>query len=270
MGTPKRKLFLTYARLDDAEGDFSWLVQRIERAGLDVLFDDRVVVPGRRLWPQIEAAIVDEGTDAWGWLLTPNSVSREACREELEYARLRTLNARGEGFPLIGLVDRVPAEQLPLAIRSRLYVDLKAPQWVDRVVAGVEGRIPCLPQQHLENYHWTVHRNYEDDPEAIAVEVRPRFGSIPYFAILAPMPGPELVGTGAAGGGSVSGVAPDSNEWEDVEIFGEKAKIDAMRGPVDPAMSAYAIFRGRIPSWVAFGPCQGPRVLPPRVERLAL
>ena len=265
-----KRLFLSYAHADDAEGDFAWAVSRLEKAGLEVVYDTRVLVAGRSLWPQIEKALLDPRLDAWGWLLTPSGLRSAGCREELEYARLRMLNHRGDEFPLIGLVDRVPADQIPLAIQSRLYVDMRSPDWVDRVVAGVKGEVATRPPRDLTNCHWRIHLNVSDDPEQIAIEVRPRFGSIPYFAILAPMPGPERVGTGAAGSGYTGGIAFEFAEWNDVDVFGEKAKVHSMRGPVDPSMSAYAIFRKHVPPWVAFGPCPGPFVLPSGVERMML
>jgi hypothetical protein len=63
------------------------------------------LIPGQGLWDQIADRITKDPLADWAYLITPTSLSSEACREELRYALYRALAAKGETFPLIGLVD---------------------------------------------------------------------------------------------------------------------------------------------------------------------
>ena len=56
----------------------------------------------------------------WAYLLTPNSISSQACREELAYALDRALSTRGKDFPLIGLLHQVPISEISAPLRVRL------------------------------------------------------------------------------------------------------------------------------------------------------
>src|SRR2546422_10849977 len=133
MAEERPRLFLTYSHDDNEAGNFDWAVQELEKAGVQVEYDEIVLVPGRRLWPQIENRILEPSLKGWGILLTSTSLQSQACLEELEYARLRAMNSKGEEFPLIGLGDRGAAAEIPLAIRARLYIDLKDPTWHRKV-----------------------------------------------------------------------------------------------------------------------------------------
>jgi len=266
----KPRIFLTYSHEDNETGDFDWVVEELTRTSVDVEYDEVVLIPGRKLWPQIEKRILAPGLHGWGILLTVNSLKSPACMEELEYARLRALNQRGEEFPLIGLVDRVPEQEIPLAIRTRLYIDFADPDWTERVRAGLERRPPRRAPGATPRFRWAVHRCYGGDPELIAIEVGPRFGSIPYFGLISPMPGATDAGIGGAGGGGVGSATFDFMESKDLEIQGEKCWAVSMKGSLDPATSAYAIFQGYLPRWVMFGPCPGPFTLPTSGEKYDL
>lgn len=266
----KCRFFLTYAHDDNETGNFDWVVQELEQQGVNVQYDEVILIAGKKLWPQIETSILDTELDGWGILLTANSLNSLACMEELEYARLRALNEHGKEFPLIGLVDRVPGNAVPLAIRARLYVDLTDRNWVEKVKAGLERRPPTKPPGGVSKYRWSVRRKYGGDPELIAVEVGPRFGSIPYFGLISPMPGPEKAGVGVADGGAVSGTQSDVQEASNIDFQGEKCWAYWMKGPLDPSMSAYALFRGYLPRWVVLGPCKGPGLFPEKAERIRL
>ncbi|MCH7578037.1 MAG: toll/interleukin-1 receptor domain-containing protein, partial [Chloroflexi bacterium] len=89
-------LWITYAWKDDEGGDFSWLVQELEALGITVIYDKRALIPGRRLWGQIGRKITRSPLSGCAFLLTPNSLNREGCKEELEYAVSRALKAKGE------------------------------------------------------------------------------------------------------------------------------------------------------------------------------
>lgn len=62
-----KKLWVTYAWKDNEDKDIDYIVQELDKAGVDVRFDRRNLVPGQRLWVQIGDAITDSAEcDAWG------------------------------------------------------------------------------------------------------------------------------------------------------------------------------------------------------------
>ena len=68
------RLWITYAWLDNIEGDFDYLVQELEKAGIPALYDKIALIPGRRLWDQIADKISLEDLSGWAYLITPNSL----------------------------------------------------------------------------------------------------------------------------------------------------------------------------------------------------
>ncbi len=177
---PSKKLWLTYAWADNREKDFYYLVQALDQAGLDVHFDRRSLVPGQRLWTQIGGRITDPALcDAWGILLTANSLASQACIEELSYALDRALSAKGAGFPMFALLHGVSAAQLPPALKIRLCIPLENTDWVSQVVSAVEMRAPGLPISGLDQ--WLLHEH--TTVEGLALEIRPRFDRISPFAV---------------------------------------------------------------------------------------
>lgn len=121
----KKKLWLTYAWKDNDDKDIDYVVQELDRAGIEVRFDRRNLIPGQRLWSQIGGAITDPAEcDAWGIILTGNSLASEACVEELSYALDRALDAKEKGFPIFALLHGIPAPALPPALKIRLCIPL--------------------------------------------------------------------------------------------------------------------------------------------------
>lgn len=115
-------IWITYSWADNDEGDFDYLVQELEKAGISALYDKIALIAGRRLWQQIATKIEKEPLSGWAYLITPQSVSSEACQEELGYALQRALETKGKEFPLIGLLHQVSIKDVPLALRIRLCV----------------------------------------------------------------------------------------------------------------------------------------------------
>ncbi len=76
-------LWITYAWVDNEEGDFSYLVQELRTVGVEAIYDRVALIPGQRLWEQIGDKIMNSVLSGWAYLLTPNSVRNERCREEL-------------------------------------------------------------------------------------------------------------------------------------------------------------------------------------------
>jgi hypothetical protein len=176
----KKKLWLTYAWKDNEDKDIDFIVQELDKAGIDVRFDRRNLVPGQRLWTQIGGAITDPAEcDAWGIILTANSVGSESCIEELSYALDRALNAKGDKFPIFALLHDVSAKSLPPVLKIRLCIPLGNNDWVRQTQAAVEGSAPGLPITGLDQ--WII----EEHPtqSGYALEIRPRFDRISPFAV---------------------------------------------------------------------------------------
>lgn len=180
----KKKLWLTYAWLDNDEHDFDYLVQSLDPF-LEVRFDRRKLIPGQRLWEQIAQNILDPSKcDAWGWLITRSSISSEACQEELYYALNRAIKGRGKLFPILGLLHNTLIDILPPALSIRLCISMENPNWINEVVAGVEIREPEITKQQallpvvLRVHEW---------PKCVWAEVNTRFEAISPFSIAVPL-----------------------------------------------------------------------------------
>jgi len=189
------KIWITYAWKDNEAGDIDYVAQELKRAGLEVKLDRWQLGAGQRLWSQIEHFItVPSESDAWLFFATQNSLSSEACREELAYALDRALSSRGQDYPVIGLFPAtVERGLIPAAIRTRLYVDLSDPDWKERIVAAAEKRsLTVRETAELNPYVVTVH----SPPEhfKLLFEVRPRAGVWHPFAAGVPNDERERVG----------------------------------------------------------------------------
>jgi len=64
-GRTRPSVWITYAWVDDAEGDFSYLVGELEAAGMTTSYDRVALVPGRRLWDQIANQIARPDLSGW-------------------------------------------------------------------------------------------------------------------------------------------------------------------------------------------------------------
>ncbi len=254
--------WITYAWLDNDEGDFDHLVNQLEAAGVPATYDKIALVPGQRLWDQISEQITEGQLAGWAYLLTPRSVRSEACREELAYALDRALRARSEQFPLIGLLHGVPIEDVPPALRVRLCVDLSSPAWVEEVRAGLERRPPRRPRTETGDLRVAVHNPYQNDPRLYAVEFRPRFGEIRYWRIAYPA-GAEPVhqGTGPAAGGGVGASLTEFVEGT-VELEGREMKFFGAGNAITPATATYVVFTGENPDFLAFSVANQPFGIP--------
>ena len=254
MATADPQLWITYAWEDDEHGDFSFLVQELLQAGVRATYDKIALIPGRRLWEQLADHIIDGSYDGWAYLLTPNSIASEACREELAYALDRALKATGREFPLIGLLHGVRVDDLPPALRVRLCVSLANPDWKEEVLAGLEGRPPQRVPGRVSNFAFRIHRNYQGNSAAVAVEIRPRFAQVMNWRIAIPSAAkpPVTWGFGSAAGGPLSMVMSAALEGS-ATIDGVEVAFFGAGDPLSPSISAYAVFEGQLPSRVFFG-----------------
>lgn len=245
-------VWLTYAWKDNDEGAFDYLVDELERAGVTTRYDKIQLVPGRRLWEQVGDRMMAPELGGWAYLLTPNSMASEACREELAYALSRALQ-RGNDFPLIGLVHQVPISEVPIPLKVRLCVDLRAPNWVEQVKAGLENRPPARAAAPSSPFVIRQHQNYMGVQGQNALEFRPHLGEKPYWRMAYPSASrPSVKGSGPAGGGGVGGVAFNTIEGTiqfggvDYTFYGEGTALT-------PAVSAYIAFDGPLPLPIHFG-----------------
>ena len=82
-----KKVWVTYAWKDNEDKDIDFIVQELDKKNIDVRFDRGNLIPGQRLRTQIGGLITDPNEwDAWGIVLTPNSIQSQPCVEELSYA----------------------------------------------------------------------------------------------------------------------------------------------------------------------------------------
>lgn len=247
-------LWITYAWVDDEEGDFSYLIQELGSVGVEATYDKVELIPGLRLWEQIGEKIMQSPLSGWAYLLTPNSVTREACKEELAYALYRALNDKGGDFPLIGLLHGVEIEDVPPALRVRLCVNLADPDWRKLARAGVEGRAPQMPPKEVSQFVCKVHPGYLSNRQYFAVEVRPRYGSVMYWRFVVPTSAAVVQwGHGPASGGAMSSAKINVVEGQLELADGTPCAFFGSGDAVSAGVGAYAVFDKQLPDFVAFG-----------------
>jgi hypothetical protein len=248
-------LWLTYAWADNDEGDFEYLVQVLEGAGIVTLYDKIALVPGRRLWPQIADRIRSTPLAGWAYLVTPNGLASSACQEELSYALQRALEAKGDEFPLIGLLHDVSIRDVPMALRVRLCVNLANPDWVEELRAAIAGRPPQRSTSPREPLIVKIHENYLGQQGMHAIEVRPRFDELAYWRMAFPSDGPQPArwGAGPANGGGIGGVQSNVVKGEYRDIEGVPMRFVGAGDRLTSSTSAYAVFAGELPRSMFFG-----------------
>lgn len=258
------RIWITYAWADNNDGDFEYLVAQLAEVGVEALYDRIRLIAGQRLWEQIESEIMDEDLDGWAILMTPASLASEPCREELAYAVDRALNAKKPTFPLIGLAQGVTKDDVPAAIRTRLYVSLRDPDWRERVKAALESRPVTLAPAQATRYVWRAYTGRSRKGERTVIEVRPRFGDIGVwrFTTLADV-NIDYWTDGPAGGAPAPGVWHYSHDSSADAEFNDGTKIRirfvGCANAVSPSRSAWLVIDGPIPKLLAFGPVDGLR-----------
>jgi hypothetical protein len=243
------KLWLTYAWKDNQDQDVDHVIQELNRVGLEVAFDRAHIVPGQRLWPQIDRGISDPTTDGWAILATANSLSSEPCLEELAYALDRALRSRGADFPLIGIFPQpIDRAMIPSAIATRLYVNLGQSNWARLIADGVEKRRPSGAVTNVQPFVARVHML--DDKEVL--KIRPRSGRWFPGAIGVPKDGPLQVNTvmpGPSGFPTLSGMVHRSTG----ESADGKWSFTAANHAIDALNSLYISFNGPLQGTIVFG-----------------
>ena len=248
-------IWLTYAWIDNDEGDFDYLVQELEQADIPVIYDKIALIPGRKLWKQIADKISSEKLSGWAYLITPNSLLSSACQEELSYALQRMLETEGSEFPLIGLLHKVSIRDVPLSLRVRLCVNLANPDWIEEIRAGVQGKPPKHNTINQDPYIYKIHNNYQNQNDICAIEIRPRFGELTYWRIAFPSSGPQPIryGAGPANGGGIGAVHFAAITGEITDIGGVPMKYYGAQNSISPSISVYAVFKNHLPQKFFFG-----------------
>ena len=233
-------LWITYAWSDNDSGDFDYLVTKLADVGVEAQYDKVALIPGLRLWEQIEGQILSEQTAAWAILLTPSSLASEPCREELAIALDRALRS-GATFPLIGLLHDIGIDDVPAVLRTRLCVDLRDPNWAELVKAGVAQRAPAQgPSATGGEKIVALHTPFQGNASVAAVEFRPRFRELPdWVFVVSEKVQVQAWGTGPAGGGPLS--MTQVLRSADVSRGEFRGKEYGGIQPISPAVSAYLV-----------------------------
>ncbi|SEK49089.1 TIR domain-containing protein [Stigmatella aurantiaca] len=255
---PKR-IFLTYAWVDNADGDFDFVVQQLKQAGVGVVYDRVALTPGKRLWEQIGEQLSSDSIDGWAFLVTPNSLKSKACLEEYFLALGRALDTRGEEFPLLALVHGAEFRDLPPSLRIRLGASLSDPDWVEKVIATLENRAPRETTRNLAPYSLRWHVSGAKN----MLEVRPRFGTLVSWRVGVPSTfRPSIVGfmEGANGHPPVGGmlVLPVEGLSSDNKLW-----FVGARGPVGNGVSAFISMRLPFPPHIIVGSEGNPAIIIP-------
>lgn len=257
----EKSVWLTYAWVDNNDGDVDYIAQELMRAGLKVKLDRWNLIAGRRLWEQIEKDITDP-SQSDGWLLyaTQASLGSEACKEEYAYALDRALNTRGGDFPVIALFPaQINTDLLPAGIRTRLFVSLTDPNWKERVVSSVEKRQSKLTIPDIAPYDLQIHELHDDRHDnRHAIEVRPRAGT--WSPFIAGIPGDEKEDVSPRLRHGPSGHVPRTSilygAGESMSGDGKLWMVNASN-QATPTLSYY-IFCKKLPSTLIFGVNGGP------------
>lgn len=243
------KLWLTYAWKDNHDQDVDHVISELKRVGLELAYDRVHIVPGQRIWSQIDQGISDPNTSAWAIFVTENSLSSEPCLEELAYALDRALRTRGTDFPLIGIFPApIDRSIIPSAIATRLYVHLRQPNWALLVADGVEKRQPSAARANVTPFVVRVHN--VDGQEVL--EIRPRSGRWYPGAIGVQRSGTLRVGTimpGPNGHPTLSGMVHSGSG----ESADGKWDYKVAYHSIDPLTSLYVTFNEPLKGIISFG-----------------
>jgi hypothetical protein len=238
----------------------------LDSAGLTVHVDRWNLEAGRRLWEQIGAAISDPSrTDAWMIYATINSLASEPCKEELYYAVTRALDARGGHFPVLALFPSgADLGLLPPALKIRLNVSLEDNDWIERVIAGVEGRDPVIARPELGPYAINLYRSSSRH----FIKIRPRAGTVSRFFVAVPSDEKDALDPSVHP--ALSGEIPTTSIVDTPRSFDQECEgvvwwVMTARNQATPAVS-YFLQCKEIPSRLLFGQFGGQVYVWPKAD----
>jgi hypothetical protein len=246
-------IWITYAWEDNKASDIDFIAQEIQSTGLQVKLDRWNIRVGHRLWEQIANFIQDTTQcDAWLLVATQASLGSEPCREEFAYALDRALNSRSSTFPVIALFPAtIDNNLIPAAIRVRLHVSLRDPDWKERIAAAAEGRNPHVQHPPINPFHFYIHEQANGSNRYV-IEVRPRAGSWSPFVAAVPLGENSRITLRIMYG--ASGYLPNMSCCLNGYFEGTNQEwaICSAQNEATPTMSYY-LFCKELPSKVLFG-----------------
>jgi hypothetical protein len=255
-----KSVWITYSWEDNRANDVDFIAQELEQAGLIVKLDRWNIVAGQRLWEQIETFIQDSNqSDGWLFYATQTSLGSNACKEEYAYALDRTINIRGNDYPIIALFPKsIDDKLIPAGIRTRLYVSLTDPDWKERIVSAVEKRTFNKTSQQILPFYMFIHNITNTDGDKYAIEVRPRAGTWSPFIAGVPIQVKDSIDFHILHGPSnhvpTGGVLFDSKYAVSKDSQWLLAYADNEATPTQ----SYYIFFKQLPSKIVFGKNDGP------------
>ena len=260
-------LWITYAWIDNQEGNFDYLVQELVNSGIETRYDRIQLIPGQRLWEQIGERISDPSLRAWAYLITSNSLQSQPCREELEYAVNRAIQAKDSVFPLIGLVvPSVLFDDVPISLRVRLCVNLSSPNWIEEIRAGLELRPPRLIDTSQTRYIYNVTQSFNGTSVTTTIEIRPRFNEVHFWRVALPTNCTiQNFGVGPANTRQITGILEMTMEGMTGEVNGRQARLIGAGTRLTPGTSAYIFVTGN-PDFIAFGTANEAFGMPTQME----
>ncbi|MBN2801166.1 MAG: toll/interleukin-1 receptor domain-containing protein [Deltaproteobacteria bacterium] len=254
-------LWITYTG-EDEPGDIHSLSRELAQDGVRAFFDE---LHGDDLWAKLSAPIQDPSLDAFGMVLTPSSVESPRTREEVAYALHQIRQARGGDFPIITLLQAVPFERVPPALRGTGVVSLAHPDWRKQVVSWVGGVRPEVVNDAASRYRVALHREIGGVPSLSAIELAPRGGAMEHWRFGLPMGYTGLSAWGRAKPGGIAAREAITYQDRDDVVSGIRRTFDEVRyefsgagNPLDQNTSLYLLFRGVLPKSVAFAGAMWP------------
>ena len=98
------RIWLTYAWKDNEDRQIDYVIGSLKSQKLEVGYDRARLIPGQRLWPQLDAAISDPNLDAWAIYATKESLNSEPSALRNLLTLWTALSGfRGASFPIIGI-----------------------------------------------------------------------------------------------------------------------------------------------------------------------
>ena len=260
------RLWVAYPWTQREEGDFVYLVAQLKEAGIEATYNSIEIRPDFRLDEWVETRLAANHVDGLACVLTPVSVMRKNCADELMAALNLVFKEKGPDFPVVGLLNGVAQQNLPPTLRGRPCFHVTDPHWQRQVASLLKNRAERSVRKDESRFIWTVHPSFGADPESTAVEVGVRQESIPYWRFATPKSiQPVKWGQGPRGGGEISpikfSVVRGSGRMSGAEVtwFGAANAVSLTE-------SAYLVFTGRLPEFICFGPAKGPQGPPDKME----
>jgi hypothetical protein len=121
-------------------------------------------------------------------------------------------------------------------------------------------------------YNWRIHHPFGEQGDEVAVEVGPQSGLLPRWRFVLPgdYKGVTRWGTGPANGGPVDADVRSPAQGGPVRLVnGPEVIWLGGLDPLSPRKSAYVVFRGDPPHYVAFGQAEEPEGPPGALEGIS-